>query len=280
MAETNPLVDHPSFLGLGRFASIEVEEMSRYGEACLQKLVTAEDKHRLKAWELLLEKLLVHSGTLDGSCERQQSLPGATSLPVPDPFNPVPKRDERFQDPYNMGVHAEVFLYDPQQPVAAKPLMLYYKRLREIDVPEVIASIIAQTKDKPWEYYADMTRQLWDEARHAMMGEVGFVQAGLDWREFVRINFTWSLALNTQLEPLERHAVLYLIEQGLMPKTGKRFEWEVALASGIFRGTRSRLRLGRRGSARAHRPRLVRQRDGRFKTRDSLRGRTLVARSH
>ena len=26
-----------------------------------------------------------------------------------------------------------------------------------------------------------MTRQLWDEARHAMMGEVGFVALGVDW---------------------------------------------------------------------------------------------------
>jgi hypothetical protein len=77
-----------------------------------------------------------------------------------------------------------------------------------------------------------MTRQLWDEARHAMMGEIGFLQAGIDWRQFVRINFTWSKALNSQLKPLERHAVLYFIEQGLMPKTGKRFEWEVGLASG------------------------------------------------
>jgi hypothetical protein len=45
------------------------------------------------------------------------------------------------------------------------------------------------------------------------------------------VNFTWSMALNTQLKPIERHAVLYFIEQGLMPKTGKRFEWEVGLAS-------------------------------------------------
>jgi hypothetical protein len=35
-------------------------------------------------------------------------------------------------------------------------------------------------------------------ARHAMMGEVGFVNLGIDWRK-VMINFTWSLALNTQL---------------------------------------------------------------------------------
>jgi len=143
-----------------------------------------------------------------------------------------PKRDERFPDPYNMGVHAEAFLYDPAMPAAPKTLMMYYKRLREIDVPEMMASIIAETPEQPWPYVVDMTRQLWDEARHAMMGEVGFVRAGIDWRRFVRVNFTWSLALNTQLTPLERHAVLYFIEQGLMPSNGKRFEWEVGCESG------------------------------------------------
>jgi hypothetical protein len=46
------------------------------------------------------------------------------------------------------------------------------------------------------------------------------------------INSTWSRGLNTQLLPKERHAVLYFIEQGLMPKTGKRHEWEVSKESG------------------------------------------------
>ncbi len=109
--------------------------------------------------------------------------------------------------------------------------MMYYKRLREIDVPEMMASIITETPDKPWGYYLDMTRQLWDEARHAMLGEIGFVAQGIDWTK-IPINFTWSLNLNTQLTPIERHAVLYFIEQGLMPRTGKRFEWEVGAASG------------------------------------------------
>ncbi len=131
-----------------------------------------------------------------------------------------------------MGVNAEVFLYDESFPAEPKVLMMFYKRLREIDVPEMMASIIAETPGKPWPYYQDMTRQLWDEARHAMMGEVGFASLGLNWPELVMINHTWSLALNTQLKPLERHAVLYFIEQGLMPKNGKRFEWELGVASG------------------------------------------------
>jgi hypothetical protein len=89
-------------------------------------------------------------------------------------------------------------------------------------VPEMMASIIKETKDRPWEYYREMTRQHWDEARHAIMGELGFTRLGIDWSEYTRPPFTWSLALNTQLAPRERHAVLYFIEQGLMPKAGKR----------------------------------------------------------
>ena len=37
--------------------------------------------------------------------------------------------------------------------------MMLFKRLREIDVPEMMASIIAETPGKPWGYYRDMSRQ-------------------------------------------------------------------------------------------------------------------------
>ena len=113
---------------------------------------------------------------------------------------------------------------DPAIDAEERNLALMFKRFHEMDVPEMMASILLQTPNKPWEYYRDMSRQLWDEARHAMMGEVGFANLGIDWPKQVMINFTWSLALNTQLKPIERHAVLYFIEQGLMTKTGKRYE--------------------------------------------------------
>jgi hypothetical protein len=46
------------------------------------------------------------------------------------------------------------------------------------------------------------------------------------------VTFNWSMRLNTECTPIERHAVLFFIEQGLMTRTGKRFEWEVGSASG------------------------------------------------
>jgi hypothetical protein len=229
--ETNRLVDHPSFR-LCRFALIEVDEMIAFGRTSLSSLLTSERRAALKEWSALLNELLAIAGDLDGSASTNDAIPRRLFSAQPPTYDKRPQRDERFPDPYNMGVHAEAFLYNDQFPPLPKTLMMYSKRLREIDVPEMMASIIAETTGKPWDYTVDMTRQLWDEARHAMMGEVGFIRAGLDWRKFVRINFTWSLALNTQLKPLERHAVLYFIEQGLMPKTGKRFEWETGVASG------------------------------------------------
>jgi hypothetical protein len=229
--ETNRLVDHPSFR-ICRFALIEVDEMIAFGGKAIARLLTPERRASLEEWRTLLHELFANAGRLDGSTTPGDGVPRRLNSVRPPVLDMRPRRDERFPDPYNMGVHAEAFLYDEKFPPLPKTLMMYYKRLREIDVPEMMASIIAETTGKPWEYAVDMTRQLWDEARHAMMGEVAFVRAGLDWRKFVRINFTWSLALNTQLEPLERHAVLYFIEQGLMPKTGKRFEWETGVASG------------------------------------------------
>jgi hypothetical protein len=211
---------------------IELDEMTTFGAAAIEKLVTPERLEALSSWRATLDAWLARAGGLDGVVPPTRSDPARVYSGAAVTFQSVPRRDARFPDPYNMGVHAEVFLYDDTQPADAKTLMMYYKRLREIDVPEMMASIIAETPGKPWAYYVDMTRQLWDEARHAMMGEVGFVRAGIDWARLVRVNFTWSLALNTQLTPIERHAVLYFIEQGLMPRTGKRFEWEVGVASG------------------------------------------------
>ena len=257
LADTNKLVDHPT-VRLCRFALLELNDMLDYGAQAIHQLIPedSDEFKKVQPWLALLDDCLAAAGELDGtggtaraaSGEPTDSAPGAAEInsprsarlatsparqhsATPYAYDPVPKRDERFPDPYNMGVNAEVFLYDPQFAPRDKTLMMFYKRLREIDVPEMMASIITQTPGKPWPYYRDMSRQLWDEARHAMMGEAAFARAGLDWRK-VMVNFTWSLALNTQLQPLERHAVLYFIEQGLMPKNGKRFEWDVALASG------------------------------------------------
>ena len=226
---THVLADQPT-RRLLRFALTEVEEMLAYGRQAISALVSPDDRNRAMEGMAVLRAALA-SATAPVAESTASALPTRRNSAKPFHFDGKPQRDERFPDPYNMGVNAEVFLYDEKQPLDGKVLLMFYKRLREIDVPEMMASILAETPDKPWGYYRDMTRQLWDEARHAMMGEVGFASVGVDWPRNVMVNFTWSLGLNTQLTPKERHAVLYFIEQGLMPKTGKRHEWEVGVMS-------------------------------------------------
>jgi hypothetical protein len=230
IADTNRLFDHPTYR-ICRFTLLELQEVQEYGAEALSCLVKDEDRGALREWLSTLDKMLAAAGDLDGKAPKSGDAVERHFSVTPYRYDPVPRRDERFKDPYNMGVNAEAMLFDPEVEPLPKTIMLYFKRMREIDVPEMMSSIITEVSDKPWEYYRDMTRQLWDEARHAMMGEVGFASMGIDWTK-IPFNFTWSLGLNTMLTPKERHAVLFTIEQGLMPKkTGKEYEWEVGVAT-------------------------------------------------
>jgi hypothetical protein len=230
IAEMNRLFDHPTYR-VCRLALVELKDVMEYGEQTVSCLISAEARNSLVEWSELLSNALLAAGDLDGTQPGEQVELKPIYSATPYQYDGVPRRDERFRDPYNMGVNAEAILFRGDVPPLPKSIMLYFKRMREIDVPEVMSSILVEAQGKPWEYYRAMTRQLWDEARHAMMGEIGFVSMGIDWTQ-IPLNFTWSLGLNTQLTALERHAVLYTIEQGLMPKkTGKEYEWEVAVAT-------------------------------------------------
>ena len=223
-SDTNPLTDAPSVRVL-RFAGIELDDMTRFGAKCITQLVGGSTRERMQPWLSYLDDCL-------RAANSDIALPARRYSAQPYKFDPIPRRDDRWHDLWNQGVNPEAFLYDPAMPAKPKALMMLFKRIREIDVPEMMASILTETKGKPWKFYRDMSRQLWDEARHAMMGEVGFVALGVDWTR-ARVTHNWSLRLNTECTPMERHAVLYFIEQGLMTKTGKRYEWEVGVESGI-----------------------------------------------
>jgi hypothetical protein len=231
LEDTNPLADAPS-VRVCRFARLELADMLDFGQRSVSCLVGPAEREAMRPWLDLLDRCLAAAGGLDGIALPSGEPVARQHSAKPYVYDPVPRRDERFHDLWNQGVNPEAFIYSPDYAARPKALMMLFKRLREIDVPEMMASIITETKGKPWDYYLAMSRQLWDEARHAMLGEVGFVAMGVDWTE-ARITHNWSLRLNTKCAPIERHAVLYFIEQGLMNKTGKRYEWELGVESGL-----------------------------------------------
>jgi hypothetical protein len=79
-----------------------------------------------------------------------------------------------------------------------------------VDVQEMIGCIIAEPMVMPWEYYRrHVTRQLWDEREHAMLGELGLkIRRGLA-KECID-QFHMVVALNTQLKPTSNVTRFYI----------------------------------------------------------------------
>jgi len=238
-ALTNPLVDQPT-RRLMRFISLEEREQIEWGEAALVALCDSPEKEaRANAWQAHLEAYLGAAGGVFGQEERlEETLPAPRALaPLTPDFSP--RRDERLESD-NAHFPPHWVYAERERPLDERTLALVCKRLLEMDVPEMMASIVwrarqeakAGGKPKTWDYTADMARQMWDEARHSMMGESWLVAHGVDWTQ-IPLNVGFSQTLNELATARESHAALFAIEQGLMPQnSGKAYEWRVARDSG------------------------------------------------
>jgi hypothetical protein len=230
LSETNPLVDQPTRRVL-RLALLEEEESLEWGERA-QGAFRAADAGaaaRIDAWQRHLAAYLAAAGGIAGEAPAEGPLPTPRAVPAPD-FRP--RRDERFRGAHNFDFPPHVVYNLPYVAADERNLALLCKRLLEMDVPEMMASFIAEQPGRPWEFYRDYARQLWDEARHSMLGEVALEARGLPWRS-IPLNVGFSLRLNLHASPAERQTLLFGIEQSLMPgDTGKRYEYNTAVAAG------------------------------------------------
>jgi hypothetical protein len=233
IAQTNPLVDHPTRSVL-RAALADVDEAIRWGDAALATVTDANEggAARAHAWHEHLSAYLGAAGGIagdGGASERPLPAARATRQFVADMH---PRRDARFDGQYNFEFPPHVVYNAPGVPADERNLALLCKRTLEMDVPEMMASFMVERPAEPWEFYRDYSRQLWDEARHAMMGTVAFEARGVDWRS-IPLNVGFALRLNLHATPIERQTILFAIEQSLMPSdTGKRSERATAEEAG------------------------------------------------
>ena len=232
LAASNPLVDHPTRRVL-RTALGELEDALAWSDAALIALTEydAGAADRAAEWKDHLESYLRAAGGIAGPSP-ESSTPRPVSR-ARKSFKPDlrPRRDERFSGLDQFEFPPHVIYNDARVPADERNLALLAKRTLEMDVPEMMASIMVDRADQPWEFHLDFSRQLWDEARHAMMGTVAFEARGIDWTR-IPLNIGFSLRLNLHATPLERQTLLYAIEQSLMPAdTGKRSEYATAVAA-------------------------------------------------
>lgn len=231
LQDTNPMMDQPSTRIL-KIVLMEEEEMMKWGEQAVSALILngGEQANESAAnWkDHLTSYLNAAKGVADDLRYSGSSLPQPRSDGNKYEMEPTPKRDSRFKDNYNRSADIDQYYQDEKRPMEERVFALMYKRLREMDVPEWMGPILYKTDGKPWEYYLDLSRQLWDEARHAMLGEIGLYNGGVPFYKYP-VDLKSSYTLNTMYEPIDAHLILWAIEQNLMPKkTGKQREWEIA----------------------------------------------------
>ncbi len=153
------------------------------------------------------------------------TLPEPAPTFVPDYF---PQRDERFVMQWNFVNPQRQVSLNEAVDLDERLIALMCRRITEMDVPEYMSRIIAEAQDEPWDYYVDMTRHLWDEVRHAMMGTIYFENRSVDWKRLIAIHPGMSIRLGT-LGIKDAHLVLFAIEQNLMPAaTGKKLEYMIS----------------------------------------------------
>src|ERR1044071_7542733 len=110
-ADTNLLADAPS-VRLCRFALLEIGDMVEFGAKCIASLVDRAARERADGWLALLDDCLTAAGELDGTQPPSGKNISRQHSAKLYRYDGTPKRDERFPDPFNMGVNAELFLYD------------------------------------------------------------------------------------------------------------------------------------------------------------------------
>jgi bacterioferritin (cytochrome b1) len=233
LQETNPLTDYPTRRLLLSILD-EEEQMLAWGEQAVKALTQqGQASADLKEWQEHLQSLLQDAGGIFGDLIHSAHNSPTTNRWNGDPYemDATPQRDPRFVDPFNRSAEFDVYYKAESLEYDERTYALLYKRLREMDVPEWMGPIIYKTTGKPLDYYVDLSRQLWDEARHAMMGEVGLYAHGVPFYKYP-IDINSSVALNAAFKPLEANLILWAIEQGLMnKKTGKGWEYEIAQKS-------------------------------------------------
>ena len=211
LEQTNPLADAPS-CDLIKSQLPLLQEIAASLKAFLQSIEHRDSVDRI-------EKFLSGAGGLDGAGESSD----------------VPPKRERSERPFEIDRQAgrqlvPEMVWDYIKPsmeeVADHFVHMLGIRLSEISVAEGLAIVIFETRDKPWEFHHGLSRHLWDEVRHSMMGEAAIEatygdRGAIPMREYERVYCM-------EAPPLEQYATLGIeIEGGQMKyPVGKRGEWE------------------------------------------------------
>jgi hypothetical protein len=235
LEQTNPLADAPS-CDLIKSQLPLLRETAESLEALLQTLGQRYSATRI-------EEFLSAAGGLDGAGECSAEL--LKRQRSASPFE-IDRNTGRQSSPEMVWD----YIKPPMEDVADHFVHMLGIRLSEINVAEGLAVVIYESRDKPWEFHHDLSRHLWDEIRHSMMGEATIEAiygdpCAIPMREYERVYCM-------EAPPLEQYATLGIEIEGRPDEISR---WQTRRV-GVLPGCRQepandnlpRLRLGRRSA--------------------------------
>jgi hypothetical protein len=212
LSVTNPLADAPSVEVLEPMVQQLTRICAMFDTENGLPHCPSESLQNGKRFAAALDHRLEVTGDVNNAANMALS-----DAPAKLPHNTF--RDSSFQRVWD-------YVAPAQTDVAQHLAYMMGLRLSEINVAEGLAIVLNETTEKPWEFYYDLSRHLWDEARHSLMGEAAIVETLGDRGQIPIRDYEGVYCM--EASPLEQYATLGLEIEGANMKypVGKRGEWE------------------------------------------------------
>lgn len=222
--KAQPLVDEPT-LRLLRHQLLDREEQLVWGRQAIEHfaaLASPEQTQRAARWKAYIAALLAAAGGANGTAPASEVDPALEVHSEPFALPRASTRDDRFRTSV---VKMEHMTFEDNDRDRLLQMMLH--RYFEMSPAEGVAQVHFTTEGKPWEFYRDTARHLWDEVRHSWFGEAALRVKGYDVYSFA--NWTGWYDMASQLfegSEAYTHLTIAIEKAGMKYPPGKRAEWE------------------------------------------------------
>ncbi len=237
LQRADPLDDAPTVYLLGHIAGDERRQIGMVTN--LIQRILPDRPASVDAWCAYLRHYLDSIGGLSGLGEvsaRPTDYANRPAFEVPRQT----KRDERFKPSLFHLPHENK--YDKAGQKAWKRIEALDKRVamqvwsaishfNEIWAAEVPIAAMFELTNEPWDFYLDLSRWAWDEARHSMMGYRAMRGWGWDVPALIPYGNANYNAL-AHLPPAQRLALLYYFEESLLRSGLKQTELKILESAG------------------------------------------------
>jgi hypothetical protein len=237
LQRADALDDSPTVYRLGHIVGDEQRQLGMMRG--LINRVMPERGESVDAWCDYLQRYLASIGGVSGFGEKSARPTNYADRPeFQVPCQTV--RDERFKPMLFHLPHENK--YDKAGQQAWKRIEALDKRVamqvwsaishfNEIWAAEVPASVMYELTNEPWDFYLDLSRWTWDEARHSMMGYRALRGWGWDVPALIPYGNALYNALG-HMPATQRLALLYYFEEGLLRSGLKQTEIKILESAG------------------------------------------------